>query len=425
MKITIGSTTYTKVKNISFSPDADLTGDSLPINEFTADIVTDDSIAIGGTASLYDDADTIFAQYVIMYSEVLQDGIRRIKAQSIISALAKRNRDLEMYDNEPVTNILADIFLGFTNAYTLDPSLSSCTVTGYCPPQTCRERLQWICFIMGAYVKSAFNTAIQILPLSSASSEYIPLDKTYWRPYIEYKDYVTSIRVRAYSYEEGDPEVTDTWISGGLDTYYIETYQDYTLTNSAAPVGVPDNEVTLLDMKIVNEDNVDDVLSRMAAYYFNRDEITLSVINNGDYHPGDNVTVHTDEDVLKTGYIKSAVFTFGLQAKSTLKLIMTRDADAATLVITRTFNSETVKEEMYHLPVGYSYSFQNPFLDKMISGHRYILRPTTSTVSGTIQSGTNTEIVTYAVALDYYENILHIVSVDDSTEGTAGEVEIE
>lgn len=426
MYVHIGNEDYSEIKSLSFAPDADLTGDSLPVNSFTVDVITDDEISIGATAALYDDTDVLFASYSIIYAERVQENIVRIKAESIIGVLSRRNRDLAMYENEPVTNILANLFMGLSNAYTLDSSFSGVLISGYCPPQTCRERLQWLCMVMGAYCKTAFNTCVEILPVDDSNMKSISMVDTFWRPEIVYKDYVTKITVRAYTYTQGTPDVTDEWISDGTSgDYYIQTWQDYSLTNSAAPAGAPENEVKVTDVTIINPANVSAVLSRLAAYYFNRDEINLSAINNGDYHPGDYVMAFVDDLTIRKGFIRTAVFSFGLQAKSALKLIMTGGTDSAVLIIKRMYGNTQLAREVYRLPVGYAYSFENRFIDMLLNGHRYVFRPTTPRVEGTIASGTQTKNVAYAVALDYHENILHIVSVDDSTEPTAGEVEIE
>lgn len=422
MKITVGNETYSSIKDLSFAPVADVTGDSLPINEFSAEIITDDDIAVGATAQLYDDLDNMWASYTVSFSERTNAG-RKIIAQSVISILSKRTRDLAFYDEEPVTNILNNIFLGLP-AYSLDPSLTNEKISGYVPEQTCRERLQWICLVLGAYVKSFGSGTIQILPLSD-NETYIPINKTYWRPEHNHKDYVTTLRVMAYTYTEGEPEVTDEWISDGTGSnFYIQTYQDYTLQNSAAPPSVPANEVVVKDITIINPSNVSKVLTTLAAYHFNRDEVVATVVNNWDYKPGEKVTVHVSEDETITGYIKTALFTFGLEARSTIQLVMTAAGDAGALIVNHKFEGITLLKEVYHFPVGYEYEFDNKFIDTYLNNHRYVLRPVNAKITGTMTSGTTTKNEPHAVALDYFENVLHIVSVDDSTESTAGEVEI-
>ena len=71
MYVTIDLTDYSTIRNLSFSPQTDVTGNSLPINEFSVDIVTDDDISFGQYAELYDDLDNLWAKYWINYAERL------------------------------------------------------------------------------------------------------------------------------------------------------------------------------------------------------------------------------------------------------------------------------------------------------------------------------------------------------------------
>ena len=47
MYVKIDQTSYTDLRNLVYSPQTDITGDTIPINEFTVDIVTDDLITAG------------------------------------------------------------------------------------------------------------------------------------------------------------------------------------------------------------------------------------------------------------------------------------------------------------------------------------------------------------------------------------------
>jgi len=66
------------------------------------------------------------------------------------------------------------------------------------------------------------------------------------------------------------------------------------------------------------------------------------------------------------------------------------------------------------------FSITNPYLDKMRNGHRIIYRPTTENAEGTMVAGGLTVTVNYEIALDLYEGVLHIVSVDEITEQSSG-----
>ena len=87
MKIIINSTTYSGLKNLSYSPETDVFGNSLPINEFRADIITTDDIAMSQWAELRDDLNALWAKYWIVYAERIDRQTVRIQAQSALRLL--------------------------------------------------------------------------------------------------------------------------------------------------------------------------------------------------------------------------------------------------------------------------------------------------------------------------------------------------
>ena len=67
----------------------------------------------------------------------------------------------------------------------------------------------------------------------------------------------------------------------------------------------------------------------------------------------------------------------------------------------RNWGTVQVAKRVYYFPKGYTYSITTEYIDQRISGHRYIFRPTTATVTGTL-SADATQNVSIEVALDYY-----------------------
>lgn len=418
MYLIINETTYTAYRELSFAPETDLTGSALPINEFSVQIVTTDDIAFGQYAELYDDRDNLWAKYWIIYAERIDPKAVQIRAQSDLRLLDGVTLPAVMYDEEPVSDVIASVMVAqagtpglvVTVDYSLDDEFDEATVSGFCPEQTARQRLQWVCFAIGAYVKSFFSDEIEILPIGE-TAQIIPLSSTMMTPSVTKKDYVTAVKVKAYTFTEGTPQTTDTWVTDGSD-YYIVTEQEHTLANPSAPESAPDNVVTVEKLYLINSDNVSGILSRLAAMHFKRTEVEADVIDNADYIPGDAVTIYTDDQTMLTGNIGSADFRFGLQARAKLKLTAAETVQGAKLTINSTFDDMPIGTSEYYLPVGYEYSVQMLYVDMEINAHRYILRPTTATVTGTMTSAGATVEVEYAVALDYYENILTVVSVD-------------
>lgn len=420
MKVVINNTTYTAIRNLLFSPETDITGGSLPVNQFFVEIKTTDIIGVGINAYLYDENDDLWAKYWITDSRVIDEGWVKITAQSIILLLDRFTMPAVMYNSTSIGTVLDSIFATISGVYpgetiyTLDSSLSSKTVSGFCPEQKARDRLLWVLFSIGGYLKTYFNDHAEILALDNTVAT-IPEDVTFWKPEIEYGDYVTAVKIRAYSYAQGTPSNVDKWVTPDGTTYYIETYQDYTLTNPDIPITVTDNVVSIDNVKIVNSGNVSAILSYLAQYYFKRIEVSADVLNDGEYLPGDKCMV-SNGDRLITGYVKSASFKFGTAKKSTLKLVQSDVVESAKLILRYVYNSVLLKKLTYLLPVGYAYSITNPYLDQVLSGHRYIFRPVNAAASGTMVSGGVTDTEQYSVAIDSYDLVVHTIDVDSVSE---------
>ena len=242
MYVTIDDVQYTALRALSFVPSADLVGARVPINEFQADLYTEDDVGIGGYAELYDDADTLWARYWVVYAEHIDRHTLRVRAQSDAALLDRVRLPAEYYNNKTVEAALndtlvqdargADIY--FALDYHLDQSFAGRTLTGFCPEQTARERLTWICFVLGAYVKACFNDVLEIVPIDDSQAA-IPASDTYWKPSVTFRDTVTAIRGRAYAFAPGTPQTTDRYVVDALGNAYIVSETEIVLQNPDAP----------------------------------------------------------------------------------------------------------------------------------------------------------------------------------------------
>ena len=187
MYVKIGNTEYTTVKNLSFDPETSIISDSVQVNRFSLDIITDDDISAGSDIELRDGVDALWASYWVTYAERIDKFTVRVRAESKISILDRKTMEAKMYSNEPVSDILDDIFsdLG-SGSYSLDSAFSSATISGFMGHHSKRYRLQLICFVIGAYVKTYFNDKIEILSLDT-NEIFIPKEKTFWNGWISWK----------------------------------------------------------------------------------------------------------------------------------------------------------------------------------------------------------------------------------------------
>lgn len=419
MKVRINNTDYTEIRNLSFSPETDITGSSIPVNQFFVEIKTTDVIGVGINAYLYDDQGDLWAKYWITESVVVDEGWYKVTAQSIILLLDRFTLPAVVYSGTGVTSVLNTIFSTIASVYpgetvyTLDQALSSATVTGFCPEQTARERLLWVIFSIGGYLKTYFNEYAEIVKLDTTLTA-IPENVTFWKPEISYGDYVTAVKVRAYTYVQGTPQATDTWVTDGVN-YYIQTYQDFTLTNPDIPITVTDNVVFIDKVTLVNQSNAATILGVLSQYYFKRIEVKAEVIDDGDYLPGDKCQI-SNGDRLLAGFIVKADFKFGNAKKASLQLVQSDVLASAKLILQYMWGNVLLKKLSYLLPVSYAYSVSNPYIDKVVNSHRYIFRPQVASASGTMVSGGVTDTEQYDVALDWYDLELYVVSVDELSE---------
>lgn len=420
MKLTINNTDYTTVKNPSFAPQVAITGMELPVNEFALDIVTTDTISEGAYAELKDDLDGLWAKYWIYRAVRLDASTVRIYAHSEIALMDDVALDEVMYDDEALDDVLTGIMLRQSGApgivtpidYELDESLESITVTGYCPPQTARERLQWVLFAYGAYIKTAFNSMPQILPIQD-TGHLVPLAQTYYRPSVNVERRVTEIRVTAYTFTQGvATDILSDDTSYPFPLPWKAAVQTYTLLNPDATAMDGDNPVEVDELYLINQFNVSDLLNRLAARYFSRESVELDVIDNAEHVPGDKVVVYCRPDLMYSGYIESASFAFGLQAMARLTITAAEQVTGAALTVKYVYDSKTIRSEQYFLPVGYPYEISTVYVDKTKGKTRRIYRPTVDEITGTLAQETTVQ-VPCEVALELKNNALTVLSVDE------------
>ena len=423
-EIEIESGNY-QIKNLSFSPQADLTGNSLPVNEYTCDVIL--PAPIQGTlssATLYDDMDQRWCSFPITNANQITSKCLRLTCSSWLKRLDDRQLAEVVYVNESAANAIDACFgTAYANDYTIATAVASKTVSGYAPAQTGRERLTWLCFVLGAYVEDIYREDALITEVDDTAT-LIPLAQTYGgsqRPTVDNGEWVTGLKITTYTFRQGTQE---EWESDNNSYMFplpwIATMQEFTISNPAVPLDARPNVVELSNVYLINQSNVSNIAARLAQYWFNPVTAQISVINNRSYKPGDLVTGYTAPDSLITGYIQQGAFAFGKQAMSKLSLIGVESIDGARLTINYKFNNRILSSIRYYLPVGAAFSISNPYLDMMEDGHRIIYRPTTENAEGTMVDGGLTVNVNYEIALDLFEGILHITSVDEVTEQSSG-----
>jgi hypothetical protein len=238
------------------------------------------------------------------------------------------------------------------------------------------------------------------------------MNKTFWKPQISYDDYVTAIKIKAYRYTAGTPQTTDKWVEVN-GSYYIQEEQDFTLSNPDVPITATENVIEINDVTIINSVNVDEILTRLSTYYFQRIKVDADVINNGEYICGERYMINIDEDNMIAGYMQSSSFTFGVQARSKIVLIQTETIHGVKLTIEYWYGNMKLGQNTYFLPSNYQYDIENPFVDYSIDAHRYIFYPENDSATGTILEEDMTDQQAYQIAIDYFQNVARLYNVDE------------
>lgn len=413
---------YDTLTSPVFAPEVDITGNSMPVNELTVDVVTTDDLSAARQGAFYDDLNQLWFRGDVTFAGRIDENHFRVRLSSMIYYLEYIDMEEIVYQNANAGTVIASCFSGVQGYYTIDSAIAAMTVTGYCPAQTARERLTWVCFVLGAVVISAFREDVHIQPISAAE-KLIPLEQTFWRPKVDFDDWVTGVSVTAFTFAQAQTdEELQSNTSYMFPLPWVATTQTYSFTNPDAPEYAPENIVALDELYLVDRVNALTLLTRISEYWFNRQSVEMDCVNNRQFMPGDKVTCYIDGENLVTGYVRSADFSFGMQARSRLHITLPVERESAALIVIYRCDGKKIQQERYVLPVGYEFSTDIPYLDITKDGKRTIYRPLNETLTVTVQSGGQTVYVDCAVALELEDGILTVISVDSVTDDGQGTV---
>ena len=110
MYITINGRDYEGIRALSFAPEVDPAGMTLPISGFEADIHTSDEAEAGEYALLRDDLGRLWAKYYITRAVRVDADILRIRAESPLSLIARDVLPATYYNAAPIADVLVDVF---------------------------------------------------------------------------------------------------------------------------------------------------------------------------------------------------------------------------------------------------------------------------------------------------------------------------
>lgn len=419
---------YRTLDTLDYAPEVDVTGDSLPVNEVNAQIITEDDLSAAQWGALYDDMDQLWFKGDVTFAKRTDPKRFGVRLSSLTYYMDYVTMDAIMYQAASAQTALSACFAGVSGDWSIDPTIAAMTVTGYCPEQTARERLTWLCFALGAVVVTAFRTGLRVQPVS-AEEKLIPLEHTYMLPKppeLQYGDWVTGIKVTAYTFTEAAS--AEEWknddSSYRFPMPWVARERVYSLTNPDAPSYAPENVKEINELYLINNDNAMTLLTALSQYWFNRVDVLLDCLNNREFFPGDRVMAYTDRENMVTGYVKSAQFAYGKQAKSSIVIGAPSERETGVLKMVYRYNNAVLLKESYRLPVGYTITLDNIYPDITRKKVRTVYRPLNDQTSVTVQTGTQTVYVDCDKALIFSKGVLTIISVDSVDDDGAGTVTI-
>ena len=370
--IVCDGTTYSDIKFLRFAPEYDPTLATLPICEFEAEIVTDDAPEdvrfkwMNLREDLgYENAtnDLLAGRYYSVETEQIGRGVLRVRAQSLLGILDSRVLAAELFTNALIETFVERLFtdspLNDGAMIFVDPPVTVDSqiepyvryVSGFCPQQTARERLQWLLQAKMLRVVQYGQLSEDGLYITSSvdrndagfsgrhETKYISPENTYKKPKLKAVGSThnfTAVRYGNFTYTETKGR---DWGSSVIrQDWDMETQQwvDVLVYYRMYPLQVNDGTGDLGDPVTVSGNTLMSsgdtyVFQAMAQTYFRGYEVEADILqikadgtNDSYIWPGDRVWFYTDMDTVCIGVVKSIDFTFGALAKS--KLVIATDA---------------------------------------------------------------------------------------------------
>jgi len=396
--IVCDGTTYSNIKSVSFTPEYDPTLATLPVCEFEVNVVTSTAPEdfAGKKIDLHEDlgytnaTNTLLAGwYEVAEAEYSEPGVVRIRAQSLLAWLDKRTLGPEYFSAVDFTTFLRRLF---TDAPLLDNQpqwmvdedpppivqangLNVGTVTGYCPEQTARQRLQQLCQAKMLGVKQwGLESADGLYIFMSPDRTYnvfgivekaISLDNTFKAQIVKRTERHTGCTITRYINFRTTERTGENWDSvvqqeGWVDSetglsqdeiryYFLKDYHEYN-DGTGDVIGA----VEISGNMLMNGD----YSTGIPATYFRSYEVETDVLQikpdaSADEYiwPGYRVWFYLDANTVRKGVVKSCAFTFGRLARA--RLVIATDmqpVDVSYIDARCRANGETLHERLIAAP---------------------------------------------------------------------------
>lgn len=423
MKITIGSTTYTEIFDITFAPEIDVLSETVPINSFDAKIKTNDILNVsdlGETAILKTDNDVVFANCKLSQVKRLSDEVVQIHAEDQLSQLDAITMPAYFYNDYSLDIAIFDLITQiryitgdeYVPSIAIQQAESYPHIDGYCPEQTARERLQAFCFVTGYYMLTAYHTYdVALMPLEdtfSGEPDYIEEAHVMWRPENGDQNFITDIKGEYFFLTETTPSLVNpveeyVHVDTPMSRYYLVVRYPFSWKNPYTSADVPKNQIELYDNMLINSDNVDNIKARMAIIYGRNGglEMTVEVVDPNTYYVvGQLVAFPTGVGrEIAVGYITSQNLVFGRNIKMSMTVKIIEYRQGYFLTIQKKYGNEIIAWERHLMLAGHSYNISCGDIETKGGLNRAVLSTTQTSVAGTMPEDDLTVDVPYFLAL--------------------------
>lgn len=258
--------------------------------------------------------------YVVKQINNLGNNLYEIQGYSLVYRLDTPKVPAKYYNGVSLSVALKDVEKNangsFGVTYNVDTALSGKTITGYCPEQTARERLQQFCWAVGGYVSCACSVLINIFAIPSTVQGTVPKSKIYAFPAVANEDEVARVNLTVHTYTAGTSG--DDIVIDADGNKYVHTTSTLTMANTAL-TGVSNREISVDNATLVNSSNAQATLLRMSSVYFNSGTWYGTTTPQG-YIPGQMVQTEDRDGQMQKGYISALTYSFGKGAATTMEL---------------------------------------------------------------------------------------------------------
>lgn len=441
------TTTYRNLRSVSFAPEYDPTLETLPVCQFSAEIVTDDEVVpeqfqncMAWLCHEKLDNQSITVEEILANDYIITDvtkvskNVLSIVAKSCLTVLEKRELEAKIY-NTTSYNFMQDCFYGQTindnsEIWTFtDENVNNRYVFGFFNKQTALERVRMMCQYDGFVIQQwgtmgtfSSSTSLSYKLKGAEDNKYsyyrrlVPLENTFKDPVVRKLKIANSVTVTYYmgfthTDHTDDPDwkkiiVSDSYdLNNGLyvdgEAVFAQQYQRIFKNPSQKEHG---QYITIDNTLCIHNWSQQEGELSQGDGYFSGYEVELDVLyfpvsqspeKPGEhyYSPMQRVQFYLDPKTICDGFIKSANYHFGKAER--ISLVIVTDlvpVAASTLKFVYEYGGRKLGEREYYYPNGSSYSVTHPNIDVDVVDTIETFTPQTAQSTGTLNSDTTITI---------------------------------